>query len=225
MEQTPFGPTADEFATNPQQRCATVLLLDVSASMQGQPLAELQGGLSVLREELYGDELARKRVEIAIVSFGGSVDVIHSFSTVENFHVPALISNGDTPMGHAILKALDLVEERKQEYRQHGILYFRPWVFLLTDGAPTDKQTSAWGNVVTKIRQGETDKKFIFHGFGVQNADMTCLAELSQRHYKLSGFKFRELFSWLSSSLGAVSRSTPGATLRLPPPPFIEIEI
>jgi uncharacterized protein YegL len=224
MEQTPFGPTADEFATNPQQRCATVLLLDVSGSMEGQPLAELQTGLSVLRDELYADELARKRVEIAVVTFGGTVDVVHRFTSVENFQTPALVSKGDTPMGQAILTGLSLVEERKQEYKQHGILYFRPWVFLITDGAPTDTQTREWGEAVARIRHGEASKKFVFHGFGVQNADMARLAELSQRHYKLTGFKFRELFSWLSSSLGAVSRSVPGTKLLLPPPPYIEIE-
>lgn len=224
MEQTPFGPTADEFATNPQQRCAAVLLLDVSSSMQGQPLAELQAGLNVLREELYADELARKRVEIAVVTFGGTVDVVHHFTTVENFQTPALVSKGDTPMGQAILTGLNLLDERKQEYKRNGVLYFRPWVFLLTDGAPTDTQTLEWAQAISMVRQGETEKKFIFHGFGVQNADMAKLAELSQRHYKLTGFRFRELFQWLTSTLSTVTRTTPGTKLLLPPPPYIEIE-
>jgi len=224
MEQTPFGPTSDEFAPNPQQRCATVLLLDVSGSMQGQPLAELQAGLNVLRDELYADDLVRKRVEIAVVTFGGTVDIVHNFTGVEYFQSPALVAKGDTPMGQAILMGLSLLNERKKEYHRNGILYFRPWVFLLTDGAPTDTQTPEWTQAVSMVRQGETDKKFIFHGFGVQDADMSRLAELSQRHYKLTGFKFRELFKWLSNSLGAVSRSTPGTKLLLPPPPYIEIE-
>lgn len=52
MEQTPFEPGKIGFADNPEPRCASILLLDVSGSMQGNPLSELQAGLAVYRDEL-----------------------------------------------------------------------------------------------------------------------------------------------------------------------------
>jgi uncharacterized protein YegL len=127
-------------------------------------------------------------------------------------------------MAQAVLTGLRLLEERKQEYRQHGLGLFRPWVFLLTDGAPTDADTPQWREAVRLIREGEGGKKFLFYGFGVENADMNRLAELAPNHFKLQGFHFKELFKWLSDSQRKVANSVPGTKLLLPPPPFIEIE-
>jgi hypothetical protein len=69
FEQTPFGGTAD-FAENPEHRCPCVLILDISGSMGGQPIAELNDGLRTFRQELDSDDLTLKRVEIAQVLFG-----------------------------------------------------------------------------------------------------------------------------------------------------------
>ena len=137
------------------------------------------------------------------------------FTSAANFFPPILFAQGDTPMGAAITKALDMVEERKREYRANGISYYRPWIFLITDGAPTDE----WQAAANKVFQGEEDKKFAFFSIGVQGADMKTLAQISVRQpLPLQGLQFRELFSWLSSSLRSVSRSTPGTEVVLEAP-------
>ena len=52
FHQSAFNPfaitAAEQFARNPQKRCACALVLDVSGSMDGEPLRELQAGLSAL---------------------------------------------------------------------------------------------------------------------------------------------------------------------------------
>jgi uncharacterized protein YegL len=204
----------NDFASNPEPRCPCILLLDVSGSMSGRPLDELNSGLATFRDELSTDDLAMKRVEVAIVTFG-PVKVELPFTTASIFYPPALQSQGDTPTGAAINQALALVEERKRDYKTNGISYYRPWVFLITDGKPTD----SWQSAAAAIREGETSKKFAFFAIGVQGADMDTLRQISVREpLSLQGLKFRELFSWLSSSLRSVSRSTPDTEVSLEAP-------
>lgn len=220
MEQTPFDPGQIGFAENPEPRCASLLILDVSASMNGKPIAELQSGLTLYRDELAADTLARRRVEVAMVTFGGSVDVVQNFATAESITPPALEARGDTPMGEALVTSLKLLEDRKADYRQNGILFYRPWVFLITDGGPTDANTEFWNEAKEKLRTGEEAKKFSFFAVGVEGADMERLQELSPNRspLKLKGLRFRDLFQWLSNSQQSVSQSKPGDAVPLSNP-------
>ncbi|HYO52614.1 vWA domain-containing protein [Archangium sp.] len=203
------------FAENPEPRCPCVLLLDTSGSMNGRPIEALNAGLLQYRDELAADSLASKRVEVAVVTFGGQVRTLHEFSTAEAFFPPSLMAEGNTPMGEAIVRATDLLSERKSLYRQNGILFYRPWIFLITDGGPTD----AWQSAAERVRQGEAAKAFSFFAVGVEGANLDVLKQLSVREpLKLDGLRFRDLFQWLSNSQKAVSRSQTTDEVRLANP-------
>ena len=213
IEQMPFG--TNSFAENPEPRVACLLLLDTSGSMGGQPIAELSAGLTTYKDALAADALASKRVEVAIMTFGGHVQTVCDFTTVAGFQPPALTAGGDTPMGAAIRQGLDILRSRKELYKAHGISYFRPWVFLITDGAPTDE----WQSAAEQVEQGEKAKTFSFFAVGVEGADFEILKQISTREpLKLKGLRFQDLFLWLSSSQSAVSRSSPGETVSLTDP-------
>jgi uncharacterized protein YegL len=213
-DQIPFD--HPEYVLNPEPRCACLLLLDTSGSMDGQPIAELNAGLVALKDELMADAMTVQRVEIAVVSFG-PVSVHSDFQNPDTWTPPHLQASGTTPMGAAIEKGLQMLEARKQVYRHSSINYYRPWVFLITDGGPTD----SWRHAASLVHAGDNDEKksFSFFAVGVEGANMEILAQISRREpLKLKGLRFRDMFAWLSSSLGGVSRSTPGTQVLLPPP-------
>ncbi len=212
FEQIPFG--SDSFADNPEPRCPCVLLLDVSGSMAGEPIRQLNDGVATFKQELLQDPLATKRVEVGIVTFG-PVNVEQNFCTVPNFYPSQLTTQGDTPMGQAIMKGIEMVTRRKQEYKQHGISYYKPWIILITDGAPTD----TWSQAAMMVKEGEAGKNFAFFAIGVEGANLDTLAQISVRApLKLRGLMFKEFFLWLSASMKMVSGKNPNSNINLLPP-------
>jgi len=207
-----------EFADNPEPRCPCVLLLDTSGSMRGEPIGALVDGLGTFRNELVKDPLAKRRVEIAIVTFGGLVQVVQDFVTVDHFQVPALGADGLTPMGTATLKGLDMVEVRKKQYKANGVAYYRPWVFLITDGASEGEPPHLVRQAAARIRAEEAAKRIAFFAVAVEGADMGQLAALATRPpLKLRGMRFVDLFVWLSRSTQQVANSRVGDQVALPP--------
>ncbi|CAN7238684.1 VWA domain-containing protein [Pararhizobium sp. LjRoot255] len=212
FEQQPFD--GAEFIDNPEPRCPCLLLLDTSGSMRGKPIRELNQGLVQFRDELFADSLAAKRVEVGLVTFG-PVTIVNDFTGVQSWIAPELRDQADTPMGRAIEEGLNMLRERKNSYRQNGISYYRPWVFLITDGGPTD----SWQAAAQAVKAGEAEKAFSFFAVGVEGANFDVLSQISVREpLVLKDMRFRDLFSWLSSSLSSVSQSNPGDAVPLSNP-------
>ncbi|MDM8521384.1 VWA domain-containing protein [Anaerolineales bacterium HSG6] len=217
-----------EFADNPEPRCPVVLLLDTSHSMHGDPINQLNEALQEFASAIKRDTLASLRVEVSIVTFGGSVRALdvrgsghqipfeaeQAFVTVDMFEPPNLVVSGNTPMGGAIRQALHLLRERKEIYKQNSLDYFRPWIFLITDGEPTDD----WQAAAQELKEEEARKGAIFFGIGVEVANMEILSSFSEQRppLKLRGLAFGELFEWLSKSLSSVAHSKPGEQTPLP---------
>ena len=213
-----------QLADNPDPRAPCLLLLDTSASMSGAKIRALNEGLELFRQEVMNDELARRRVEVALVAFGsGGVRTVADFTTVEQWTPTPLSAGGSTPMGAALERGLELLEARKELYKRAGLQYYRPWLFLLTDGEPTD----SWKGAAEALHRADEARGLIFFAVGVEDADMARLAEIAppQRPpLKLKGVMFAELFMWLSQSQQRVSHSRVGDQLALPPIGWADIE-
>ena len=206
-------------------KCACVLLLDTSGSMNGPRIEALNKGLKVFKKSLLDDDLARERVDLSVITFDSQINVVRDFATVDQFEPPRLTAQYQTFMGTAILEALDRINERKVQYRDNGVAYYRPWLFMITDGMPEGEGTDILNEAKEALKREQ--KRGGVHVFAVGVGDQVDLNDLSQivgsQALPLQGLKFEELFVWLSRSLEAVSASQPDDNTQLPFPNWTSI--
>lgn len=236
-EETKIDPSKINLRHITEPKCPVVLLLDTSGSMEkDKKIDKLKEGISLLIENLKNDDIARKRVEICAITFGDAIKVVHEFSSVSEFGELPLNAGGYTLMGSAITTGISKIDERKAQYRKFGVDYYRPWIWMITDGEPTDMGPrdgsyvesindsgtgrslsndeiappffALWESVISKVHEGENERKFVFFAIGVQDANMETLSKISVRApVKLKGLDFKAMFTWLSKSLSSQSRA------------------
>lgn len=194
--------------TNPAPRCPVVLLLDVSGSMEGEPLKELNTGVQQFFRETSDDETASMSVEAEVITYGGEVKIAVPFSPIHEAVVPTLESNGCTPMGEALRLASKELSARRRLYKNQGIASYKPWVILMTDGMPNDD----WRKAAEEMKSLGEQRKITYIGIGIgEQANFNTLREILPAHpgpVKLKGLCFKEFFRWLTDSLKSVSASS-----------------
>ena len=208
----------EDLVNNPTARVPICLCLDVSGSMEGEPIRELNEGIKFFYEAIREDEMAIFSAEICIITFGGSAQLIEDFANIERqANIPSLVATGYTPMGEAVNMALDCLEQRKKEYRDVGVDYFQPWLVLMTDGSSNGDSDELW-RAIERTQEAIENKKLTIFPIGIgSEADMDVLRKFSPKRQplKLKGLNFREFFTWLSQSVSATSQSMPGEDIKL----------
>jgi uncharacterized protein YegL len=218
-------------------RFPVILVLDSSGSMAGSRINEINAGLSYLRLGLQGyrngktavndvvdaSNLPLSKLDLAVIQFDSNVNVIQPFSKIENFLPPTLVAQGTTSMGKAIMKAIELTKTQKQLYQSLDIEWYRPWIFLVTDGEPTDMQQGdfLWNQVTKCIQDGEDNKDFMFFSVGIGQTNFQFLKSISPQNrppLKMKEGSINKMFKWLGESFELVTTSPPNTKVHFEDP-------
>jgi len=190
-----------------ESHMALVFLLDTSGSMGGAPINNLNAGLNRFKQEVSESSQTRDILDVAIVEFNSNFNVVQEFVPVEYMETVNLAATGGTMMSPAIRKALEMVTERSRFYRRSGSEPYKPWVILISDGAPGDDISA----VAQEIKEMEENGKLSFRSLGVEGYDAKILHTLSgPKVMKLEGTDFSSFFDWVNKSMRSVSQSSPG---------------
>ncbi|MDR0327147.1 MAG: VWA domain-containing protein [Planctomycetaceae bacterium] len=208
-----------ELINNPSNRVPVVLCLDVSYSMDGKPMEELNEGVRQFIKSVKEDPIASSAVELCVVTFSNDANVVADFRELTSFDECLTLTaiRGSTNLGAGVNLALDLLEQRKSEYQKVGVEYYQPWMVLMTDGAPT---TDTHLQAADRTNRLLAERKLVVFSIGIGNkANMEVLALFSGKNKpkRLKGLGFRLFFDWLSQSVTVVSQSALGDSPHLPP--------
>ena len=207
---------------NPANRVPITLCLDVSGSMSGEPIAELNKGVELFFDALRSDPVANASAEVAIVAFADRAEVMLDFQSLDRVTSPPVLQTGShvgclTNLGAGAQLAMTSLESRKQQYKIAGVDYFQPFMILMTDGQPTTEEHLT---VAARACEWEEHRKLTVIPIGIGGAaDMKVLAMFSKKRspLRLKGLRFEEFFLWLSKSVVRVSQSRPGEQVQLDP--------
>lgn len=217
--------TDEDFDANPEARIPICLCLDVSGSMGGDPIYELNEGLKIFYRAVMEDEQAQAAADVTIVTFGDEIEVVRDFGSIrdidlQNYGEKELQAYGSTPMGEAVEVALDHLQKRKESYKKHGIDYYQPWLILMTDGTPNG-DAGLLHRMQEAVRTEVANKKLTIVPIAIGKAASTdALGQFTPdgKVCRLKGLNFREFFTWLSKSVAKISQSIPGEFVPLDPP-------
>ena len=186
------------------RRLPVYLLLDCSGSMSGEPIEAVKQGIKALLTELKGDPQALETACLSVITFNSTARQISPLTELMLFKEPELTAGGATALGGALhVLAGD----------------WKPLVFLLTDGAPTDNLDEG----IEALKSVSTGN--IIACAAGANANTNTLRKITNNVLMMNNLTAGDLaafFAWVSGSIKASSKSIdakPGEAIQLPPPP------
>ena len=188
------------------RRLPIYFLIDVSESMVGEPIEQVQAGMETIVKELRSDPYALETVYLSIIAFAGRAMKVSSMTELYNFYPPKLPIGGGTSLGVALGYLMNDIDAsiKKTTLEEKGD--WKPIIFLFTDGNPTDRVTEAFDRWNKKYR---TSTNLIAISLG-NHMDTNLLTQISDNVLRLNSTdptSFKEFFKWVTASIKTSSVS------------------
>lgn len=188
------------------RRLPIYFLIDISESMVGDPIEQVEAGIAEIIKELRTDPYALETVYISIIVFAGRAQKITSLMELANFYSPKLPVGGGTSLGNAMNFLMNDIDSsiRKTTLEEKGD--WKPIIFLFTDGNPTDYVDDAFQRWNNKYRNSTN---LIAVSIG-NNIDTNILGRITDnvlRLNKTDDNSFKAFFRWITASIKTSSIS------------------
>ena len=203
------------------RRLPVYLLLDCSGSMHGEPIEAVRQGINTLLSDLQDNPQALETAYLSVITFDSSAQQVVPLTELMAFNPPELHASGLTSLGGALRVLKDCIKRELIPNTEGQKGDWRPLVFLLTDGCPTD------GEVLHK----ELQDLSALHAANIiacaagPEADTTTLKQITPNVLLMNSTSAGDMaafFAWVTSSMSnSVKNVTenPGEPFTIQPPP------
>jgi uncharacterized protein YegL len=189
------------------------LLLDTSSSMAGAPIQSVREGLEQFQREVANDPFARDVVKVGVITFASDAQLVTGgLVPISDFQPPQLVASGVTRLDLAFKVLLESMDRDVRHPVKGGHKGdWRPVVFILTDGRPTDENghetdrlwRPARDAVINRPKGMNKPSVIVAVGCGPDVDDETLKAISTDTAFRMGSDEaaFVALFQYLSRSI------------------------
>lgn len=205
----------------PTRRLPVYLVLDCSGSMSGDPIQAVNAGVKALVADLMNEPYAIETAYLSVITFESTARQVSPLTELMSFQPPTLSSGGATSMGEALKLLAKCMDQEVQKSSETQKGDWKPLVFLMTDGMPTD----SWEKAADELKK-KKPANIIACAAG-SGADESLLKRITEIVVKLDNLQpdtLKQFFKWVTQSIQQTSQSVSqvmadNQPINLPPPP------
>lgn len=208
------------------RRLPVYILLDTSGSMRGEPIHSVNVGLQSMLSALRQDPYALESVHLSIITFDLEAKVYLPLTPLDQVQLTDIDvpSAGATFMGAALELLAEQVSQQLQKSTDEVKGDWRPLLFVMTDGSPSD--VYAYQQEIPVIQQ--LNFASIVACAAGPKAKQEHLLQLTDKVVVLDTMdaaSFAGFFKWVSASVvvGSSSAGISGSVSLPPPPPEVQL--
>lgn len=157
-----------KFTTPTAKPLPVVLLLDVSSSMSGDKIENLNKAVEDMLDTFAQEEKMETEILVSVITFGNQVELQVPYTKASQVQWQGLQANGMTPMGTALKMAKAMIEDKETTPSRA----YRPTIVLVSDGQPNDSWERPLEDFISEGRSSKCDRMAMAIG---RDADETVL--------------------------------------------------
>ena len=206
------------------RRLPVYILLDTSGSMMGEPIHSVNVGLQAMLSTLRQDPYALESVHLSIITFDVEARVFLPLTPLEQVRLTEVEVKGATFMGAALNLLIECVDRDVKKTNADAKGDWRPLVFIMTDGSPSDME--AYRQAIPEVKKRNFGS--ILACAAGPKAKQQYLLELTDRVVTMDTMDaaaFTGFCNWGSASVasGSSSAVVSGQVSLPPPPPEVQL--
>lgn len=204
------------------RRLPVYLLLDTSGSMNGEPIEAVKNGVQMMISSLRQNPQAIETAFLSVITFNSTASQLIPLTDLASFQMQDIKAGGTTALGDALRLTAQCIDREVQQTTTEKKGDWKPLVFIMTDGIPTDN----WQSGLAEFKRRKV--AFTVACAAGSSVDTNILKQITDNVVSLDtadGGSIAKFFAWVTASIGVSSTKVEDAGKEvtgmneLPPPP------